>query len=109
MRTMRSGIRFALALVVALTLAAPVGAWAADKAEGKKAKSSSAKIKKGKVEVQEDRIKSVQRKIFLKSGRWELEPVFAISLNDAFYQKMGGGASVLYHPVDNLGIELHGV
>jgi len=100
---------FSLLLVLAFCLATPQSVFGQDKAEVKKEKAAEAKTTKGKVEVQQDRIKSIQRKVFVKAGRWELEPVFALSLNDAFYQKMGGGASVLYHPVDNLGIELHGV
>lgn len=61
------------------------------------------------VEVREDRIKSVQRKDFLKRQRWELTPTLALSLNDAFYQKMGGGAAVAFHPADSLGLEVQGI
>ncbi|RLB56897.1 MAG: hypothetical protein DRI34_08480 [Deltaproteobacteria bacterium] len=60
-----------------------------------------------KVEVRQDRIKAIQRKPFIKKGRWDLSPLFVLSLNDAFYQKMGGGASIAYHVADSLGIELH--
>ncbi len=104
---------WSLVLGLALCFCVPSSAFGQDKADkADKAKTSTkAKVSKGKktVEVQEDRIKSVQRKVILKAGRWELQPTFALSLNDAFYQKMGGGASVVYHPVDNLGIEFHGV
>jgi outer membrane beta-barrel protein len=62
-----------------------------------------------KVEVREDRIKSVQRKDFLKRHRWELTPMLALSLNDAFYQKMGGGAALAFHLADSLGLEVQGV
>ncbi len=61
---------------------------------------------KKSVEVREDRIKSVQRKDFLKRRRWELTPMVCLSLNDAFYQKIGGGASLAYHLADSLGIEV---
>jgi outer membrane beta-barrel protein len=61
------------------------------------------------VVARQDRIKSVQRKAFLKHKRWELTPCFAMSLNDAFYQRMGGGAAVSYHPVDGLGVEVQGI
>lgn len=61
------------------------------------------------VEVREDRIKSVQRKAFLKKHRWELTPLVCFSLNDAFYQKMGGGASAAFHMADSLGIEFQAV
>lgn len=63
---------------------------------------------KEKIEVREDRIKAIQRKPFIKKGRFDLSPRFILSLNDAFYQKMGGGASVAYFPVDSLGLELSG-
>ncbi|MBN2498835.1 MAG: outer membrane beta-barrel domain-containing protein [Deltaproteobacteria bacterium] len=108
-----------LALLCCLALAAPAAAQGSEKAEPsseKKAEKKAEKTDKAetdktkeKVEVRKDRIKSIQRKVFLKSGRWEMAPVFALSLNDAFYQKMGGGASVVYHPADSLGIDLHGV
>lgn len=46
-----------------------------------------------------DRIRSVSRKLHVKDGRLELTlyPLTSISLNDAFYQKMGGGAGLAYH------------
>lgn len=64
--------------------------------------------KKG-VELREDRIKSVQRRAVLKRNRWELSPSFCISVNDAFYQKMGAGAAASYHIADSLGIEIQGI
>jgi outer membrane beta-barrel protein len=60
------------------------------------------------VEVRQDRIKSIQRKPVLKAMRWELTPTFTFSLNDAFYQKMGGGLGLTFHPADALGLELAG-
>ncbi len=46
-----------------------------------------------------DRIKSVSNRLYVKSGRLELTvlPMTSISLNDAFYQKLGGGAGIAYH------------
>jgi len=46
-----------------------------------------------------DRIKSVSNRLYSKSGRLELTllPMTSISLNDAFYQKLGGGAGIAYH------------
>ncbi len=55
----------------------------------------------------EDRVKAVQRKHFLKGGRLELVPSFAMSLNDAFYSKVGGGIAVNYHLADPFAISLH--
>ena len=38
-----------------------------------------------------DKVKAVQRKGFLKRGRFEIQPLFAASLNDAVYKKLGYG------------------
>ncbi len=90
--------------LLCLGLAAPA-VRAADEAEA----AVDDKAADRQVEVREDRIKSVQRKDFLKRHRWELTPTFTLSLNDAFYQKMGGGAAVSFYPADALGIELQGI
>ena len=52
-----------------------------------------------------DRIKSVQRKVFLKRHRFELYPHFGIDLNDAFYAHLVLGGSVGFHVVDSLSLE----
>jgi outer membrane beta-barrel protein len=46
-----------------------------------------------------ERIKSVSSKLHAKSGRLELTllPMTSMSLNDAFYQKFGGGLGLTYH------------
>lgn len=44
-----------------------------------------------------DKVKAVQRKGFLKKGRFELTPFFAATVNDAFYQKFGGGLRLAYN------------
>lgn len=54
-----------------------------------------------------DRVKAVQRKHFLKKQRFELTPTFAVSLNDAFFTKLGGGLVGTYHLSDSLGISAH--
>lgn len=51
-----------------------------------------------------DRVKAVQRKGFLKRGRFELAPLFAATVNDAFYQKIGGGLRAAYHLGDSFGV-----
>ena len=99
MRNSSSKAYWFSAISMALVLLVPQVAGAAKK------KSRAAKTKEP-VEVREDRIKSIQRKPFLKKSRWELTPLVCISLNDAFYQKMGGGASFAYHMADSLGFEL---
>jgi outer membrane beta-barrel protein len=92
-----------LFLAVPPAIAQEPGAKADEKATAKPAKKDK------KVEVREDRIKSVQRKAFLKRSRFELTPLVCLSLNDAFYQKIGGGASFAYHLADSLGIEFQAV
>jgi outer membrane beta-barrel protein len=69
-----------LSILVALALAVP--SQAADKPKSLK-----------------DRIRSVSNRMFAKSGRLELTifPLTSISLNDAFYQKLGGGIGFGYH------------
>lgn len=56
---------------------------------------------------QDDRVKAVQRKHFLKRNRLEVVPSFAMSLNDAFYTKIGGGVAVNWHFADSLALSLH--
>jgi len=54
----------------------------------------------------EDRVKSVQRRSFLKKGRFDLTPLAFVSLNDAFNRKYGPGARLSYHPHESLGVGL---
>jgi outer membrane beta-barrel protein len=51
-----------------------------------------------------DRVKAVQRKGFLKRGRFELAPLLALSVNDAFYQKLGGGLRLAYSLQDSFAL-----
>jgi len=56
-----------------------------------------------------DKVKSVQRKGFLKRGRFEVTPLFTASMNDAFYQKFGYGLRLGYNIRDSFGVALRGV
>lgn len=56
-----------------------------------------------------DRVKAVQRKGFLKRGRFEVAPIFAVTVNDAFYQKFGGGLRLAYNFHDSFALALRGV
>jgi outer membrane beta-barrel protein len=56
-----------------------------------------------------DKVKAVQRKGFLKRGRFEVAPVFALTVNDAFYQKFGGGLRLAYNFQDSFALALRGV
>jgi outer membrane beta-barrel protein len=55
-----------------------------------------------------DKVKAVQRKGFLKRGRFEATPLLAVQLNDAFYQKFGGGLRLAYHLQDSFAIAARG-
>jgi outer membrane beta-barrel protein len=55
-----------------------------------------------------DKVKAVQRKGFLKRGRFEIAPIFALSVNDAFYQKFGGGLRLAYSLQDTFALAVRG-
>lgn len=54
--------------------------------------------------TQDDRVKSVQRKLYTKRGRFELAPSFIINVNDAYYTKLGGAVRLAFYPADSLAI-----
>jgi outer membrane beta-barrel protein len=56
-----------------------------------------------------DKVKSVQRKGFIKKGRFEAEPIFVATLNDAFYQKFGGGLRVAYNFGETFALAVRGI
>jgi outer membrane beta-barrel protein len=56
-----------------------------------------------------DRVKAVQRKGFLKRHRFEITPLFAATVNDAFYQKVGGGLRAAFNLQDSFAIAARGV
>ncbi|RME23353.1 MAG: outer membrane beta-barrel domain-containing protein [Deltaproteobacteria bacterium] len=55
-----------------------------------------------------ERIRAVTKKLYGKGGRLELTiyPMTSISLNDAFYQKLGGGLGLAYHFSDQFSAQL---
>jgi outer membrane beta-barrel protein len=55
-----------------------------------------------------DRVKAVQRKGFLKRGRFEVAPLLALSVNDSFYQKVGGGLRLAYSLQDSFALAVRG-
>jgi outer membrane beta-barrel protein len=55
-----------------------------------------------------DRVKAVQRKGFLKRGRFEISPMLALTVNDAFYQKFGGALRLAYNLQDSFAIAVRG-
>ncbi len=54
--------------------------------------------------TQEDRVKSVQRKVYRKAGRFELTPLISVSVNDPFYSKLGASLRGAYYLADTLAI-----
>jgi outer membrane beta-barrel protein len=52
----------------------------------------------------EDRVKAVQRKGFLKRGRFQFTAFFAPTLNDAFYIKYGLGGRLAYNFQDSFAV-----
>ncbi|MFN7131419.1 MAG: outer membrane beta-barrel domain-containing protein [Myxococcales bacterium] len=52
----------------------------------------------------EDRVKSVQRKPFLKRRRAEITPMGFVTVNDAFFPKFGPGLRGSYHLHDSFGL-----
>ncbi len=55
-----------------------------------------------------DKVKAVQRKGFLRRGRVEVTPMFAMTANDAYYQKFGGGLRVGYNFQDSFELAIRG-
>ena len=58
--------------------------------------------------TQEDRVKSVQRKVYLKKGRFELAPFVTTSINDPFYAKYGASLRVGYYLADTVALAARG-
>lgn len=58
--------------------------------------------------TQEDRVKSVQRKLYLKRGRFELAPYVMVSVNDPYYTKFGGAIRLAFYPADSLALSVRG-
>lgn len=58
--------------------------------------------------TRDDRVKSVQRKVYLKKGRFDLTPMFQVSVNDPYYFKLGGSLRLGYYLADTLAISVRG-
>jgi outer membrane beta-barrel protein len=57
--------------------------------------------------VEDDRVKSIQRKVFLKTHRFELLPTIFVSLNDPYYSKWGGSLRGSFFFSDTLAVAVH--
>ena len=58
--------------------------------------------------TQDDRVKSVQRKLYIKRGRFELSPAVQLNVNDPFYGRLGGQLRLAFYPSDTLAIAVRG-
>jgi outer membrane beta-barrel protein len=58
--------------------------------------------------LEEDRIRSVEPKAYLKDGRWAVTPLGSVSVNDAFYAKLGGSLAVSYFLAETLAVGARG-
>ena len=58
--------------------------------------------------TQDDRVKSVQKKLYLKRLRFELAPYFMITLNDPYYNKLGGALRAAFYLSDTLALSVRG-
>lgn len=107
-----------LALAIVLGASSDRVAWAQDgdeaqpvdtetSAEAEQTDKTEADRDSGKQKLS-DRVKSVQRKDFIKKERIEIFPQFALDLNDPFYQHLIVGASGAYHVADSFAVELRG-
>ncbi|MBM4279481.1 MAG: outer membrane beta-barrel domain-containing protein [Deltaproteobacteria bacterium] len=56
----------------------------------------------------QDRIKAVARKTFLKAGRFELDPMVQVTVNDAFIRTWSVGGRAAWHINDAFALELGG-
>jgi len=52
----------------------------------------------------DDRVKSVQRKVYLKKHRFELAPFVTLSVNDPYYTKVGTAVRGAYYLADTLAL-----
>ncbi len=58
--------------------------------------------------TQDDLVKSIQRKVFLKAHRFELAASIFIGVNDPYYSKWGISLRGTYFLADTLGLSVHG-
>ena len=58
----------------------------------------------GREMAQADRVRSIQKKLYLKRNRFELAPYIAFCVNDPLYTKWGGSIRAAYYLADTLAI-----
>ncbi len=73
--------------------------------DGDKAPAGKQEALTGERDItQDDRVKSVQRKVYLKRHRVELNPAFAFTINDPLYSKLGVNVRAAFYLADTLAL-----
>lgn len=85
----------------------PVAAPAEPAARKPAAKKEEPAVSEREV-ILEDRVKAVQRKVYLKKHRFELAPFFLLAVNDPYYTKYGFAVRGSYFLTDSLGLSVKG-
>jgi outer membrane beta-barrel protein len=58
--------------------------------------------------ILEDRVKSVQKKVYLKKNRFEISPMVGLSVNDPYYSKLTVTGFAAYYLADTLALAARG-
>jgi outer membrane beta-barrel protein len=77
---------------------------AAPTTDAEKEKAAASAMQGERDITQEDRVKSVQRKVYLRSKRFELTPMLSASINDPFFWKFSAALRAGYYFADTLAI-----
>lgn len=72
------------------------------------ANPNASKLDEGINLTLQDRIKAVSRKVFLKEGRFELQPAMAVTTNDPFFRTWSIAGRGSYHLNDAFSFEIGG-
>jgi outer membrane beta-barrel protein len=79
----------------------------AEATESSKPETSSESLRQGERDVTvEDRVKSVQRKLYIKKDRFELAAFVSGAINDPFFRKYGVTLRPAWYFADTLGVSL---
>lgn len=102
------GLGAVSALSICILTAHPARAQSRDEDAASEARATEGENEDDEDASLADRIKSVQRKVFLKRRRLELSPSIGLSVNDAFFQHVTLGGALTYHLADAFSVEARG-
>jgi len=77
---------------------------AAPSSDAEKDKAAAGAMQGERDITQEDRVKSVQAKVYLRTRRFELTPMVSASVNDPFFWKFSAGLRGAYYFADTLAV-----